>query len=252
MCMSMKNVLVTGGLQGIGRAIVDHLKIRGDKLFVFDRIDITDSIVQELIAQDIAYIQVDIASVASIKAGFDQLYNLLDVQSDNKEGSGALDVLVNNAGLTRDSLALRMSEADWDIVLDVNLKGAFFCAQQALKRMIKQSQSYIINISSIVGKTGNPGQANYAASKAGLYALTKSLALEYASRNILVNALAPGFIQTSMTDKLPDHIKEEVLQKIPLKRFGSSNDIACCVAFLTSGDADYITGQEIAINGGMV
>lgn len=248
----MKNVLVTGGLQGIGRAIVDHLKIRGDKLFVFDCVSPEDQRVVELIAQDIVYIQVDIASVASIKFGFEQLYAQLDLQREKSKESGLLDVLVNNAGITRDALALRMSEIDWDTVLDVNLKGAFFCAQQALKRMIKQSQSYIINISSIVAQTGNPGQANYAASKAGLCALTKSLALEYASRNILVNALAPGFIQTTMTDKLPDQTKQEILQKIPLKRFGSSNDIASCVAFLTSGDADYITGQVFAINGGMI
>lgn len=252
MSLIMKNVLVTGGLQGIGRAIVDHLHARGDKLYVFDCIDATALVVQELTAQGIVYIQVDVADTSSIKAGFEQLYAQLDAQRENQTGSGALEVLVNNAGITRDALALRMSELDWDIVLDVNLKGSFFCAQQALKRMVKQSQSYIINISSIVAQIGNPGQANYAASKAGLCALTKSLALEYASRNILVNALAPGFIQTTMTDKLTDHIKQEILQKIPLKRFGSSNDIAHCVAFLTSGDADYITGQVIAINGGMV
>lgn len=248
----MKNVLVTGGLQGIGRAIVDHLKVRGDNLFVFDCVSPQDSRVVELESTSVTYIEVDIAEVDSIKTGFEQLYARLDAQRENKEGSGALDVLVNNAGITRDALALRMSESDWDVVLDVNLKGAFFCAQHALKRMVKQSQSYIINISSIVAQTGNPGQANYAASKAGLCALTKSLALEYASRNILVNALAPGFIQTTMTDKLPDHIKQEILHKIPLKRFGSSNDIAGCVAFLISGDADYITGQVIAMNGGMI
>jgi len=250
--MSMKNVLVTGGLQGIGRAIVDHLTSRGDKLFIFDCAPLQDNRVMELQRSGISYIQVDVSSVASIKAGFDHLYKQLDEQCANKTGSGTLDVLVNNAGVTRDALALRMSETDWDTVLDVNLKGSFFCAQQALKRMVKQSQSYIINISSIVGQTGNAGQTNYASSKAGLSALTKSLAQEYASRNILVNALAPGFIQTSMTDRLSSDIKQEILQKIPLKRFGSSDDIARCVAFLTSGDADYITGQVIAINGGMV
>ena len=158
---------------------------------------------------------------------------------------------MNNAGVTRDTLAIRMNESDWDAVLDVNLKGTFFCSQQALKRMIKQPKSYIINISSIVGIHGNAGQANYAASKAGIIALTKTLAQEYASRNVLVNAIAPGFIQTSMTDKLPESAKQMALDHIALKRFGQPDDVANLIDFLTSERADYITGQTIELTGGM-
>lgn len=244
----MKNVLVTGGLQGIGRGIVDYLQERGDRLFVFDCAPYDDVRVAALQQQGVVYISVDVADKNSVLAGFEALYAHLDQQTT----SNLLDVLINNAGVTRDNLVLRMSETDWNLVLDVNVKGAFLCAQQALKRMIKQQKSYIINISSIVGQTGNPGQANYAASKAGLIGLTKSLALEYAGRNVLVNAVAPGFIKTSMTDKLSDSVKQKILEQIPLNRFGSAQDIASCVAFLTSGSADYITGQVIHINGGMV
>lgn len=243
----MKNILVTGGLQGIGRAIVDYLQKQGNNLFVFDCLPDDDAHVVALRQQGITYIQTDIASTVSIKAGFEKLYAQLDQQA-----SSSLDVLINNAGVTRDGLALRLSENDWDQVLDVNLKGAFFCAQHALKRMIKQPKSYLINIASVVAQTGNPGQANYVASKAGLVGLSKSLAAEYASRNVLVNAIAPGFIQTSMTDKLSNEIKEKILERIPLNRFGSVHDIALCVSFLISGSADYITGQVIHINGGMI
>lgn len=236
--MHQRNTLVTGGLRGIGRAIVDLLKARGDHVFVFDCLAPSDALVSDLVAQGVVYIQVNVASVESIKDGFSQL-------------NVSLDVLVNNAGITRDTLALRMSEKDWDDVLDVNLKGTFFCTQHALKRMIKQPKSYVINVSSIVGRVGNPGQANYAASKAGIVALTKTLAAEYASRNVLVNAIAPGFIQTAMTDQLPETIKKNTLDHIPLKRFGQPDDIAQVVAFLSSGNADYITGQVIEVTGGM-
>jgi 3-oxoacyl-[acyl-carrier protein] reductase len=159
--------------------------------------------------------------------------------------------LINNAGVTRDGLALRMSETDWNMPFDVNVKGAFLCSQQALKRMIKLPISYIINMSSIVGLYGNPGQANYAASKAALIGLTKSLAQEYAARNVLVNAIAPGFIQTAMTDALPEAIKQKALDHIPLKRFGQPADVANLVAFLTSGQADYLTSQLFVVSGGM-
>lgn len=236
--MHHKNALVTGGLRGIGRSIVDTLVARGDNVFVFDCMPISDQAVQDLIAQDVGYIQVDVSLLESLHKGFEQLPQ-------------TLDILVNNAGITRDTLAIRMTEKDWDSVLDVNLKGTFFCAQHALKRMIKQQKSYIINISSIVGKVGNPGQANYAASKAGIIALTKTLAGEYASRNVLVNAIAPGFIQTPMTEQLSESIKQKTLEHIPLKRFGSPSDIANLVSFLSSGNADYITGQVIDVTGGM-
>lgn len=231
--------LVTGGARGIGKAIAQQLHDRGDRVFVFDCLQQTEADVQELLEQGIGYIHVDVSSVASIKAGFERLH------------AETLDILVNNAGITKDNLAVRMSEQDWDSVLDINLKGSFFCAQEALKRMIKQDKGYIINISSIVGLEGNPGQVNYAASKAGLVAMTKTLAKEYASRSVLINAIAPGFIQTAMTEKLPSAIKQKALDIIPLKRFGAVEDIASVVVFLSSGKADYITGQVIEVTGGM-
>jgi 3-oxoacyl-[acyl-carrier protein] reductase len=245
------NSLVTGGVQGIGLSIVKMLLRRGDSVFVFDYLPEDNQLVQDLKKLNIQYYQVDILSVESIKSGFEQLYKYLENQTNKN-----LNLLVNNAGVTRDTLAIRMTEQDWDTVLDVNLKGTFFCSQFAIKNMMKQSKtginkSYIINISSIVGIHGNAGQANYAASKAGIIALTKSLAQEYASRNILVNAIAPGFIQTKMTELLPESAKQIALSHIALKRFGHPEDIANCIDFLTSGKADYITGQVIEITGGM-
>jgi 3-oxoacyl-[acyl-carrier protein] reductase len=237
--MQPKTALITGGLGGIGRAIVDTLYARGDRVIVFDCKEPSDERVTTLIQRGVTYIHVDLTCTSSIKNGFTQL------------GAQPLDILVNNAGTTKDMLALRMSEEAWDAVIDTNLKGAFFCAQQALTRMIKQQKSYIINMSSVVGRLGNPGQAAYAASKAGLMGLTKTLAVEYASRNVLVNAIAPGYIQTAMTEMLSEEIKEKILQHIPLKRFGTPQDVAHLVAFLTSGDADYIVGQVIEITGGI-
>ncbi|MBU1008184.1 3-oxoacyl-ACP reductase FabG [Candidatus Dependentiae bacterium] len=226
------NAVVTGGARGIGRAIVEELVSRGDTVFIFDCSPPEDNL-------GASFIQVDISSLESIREGFEKI-------------NGPIDILVNNAGIARDMLAVRLREADWDAVLDVNLKGAFFCAQQALKRMMKQKKSYIINISSVVGVVGNPGQINYAASKAGLIAVTKTLAKEYAARNVLVNAIAPGFIQTSMTEKLSDKVKQEALTHIPLNRFGTPQDVAKVVSFLTSGNADYLTGQVLHVDGGMV
>ena len=237
-----KTSLVTGGLQGIGRAIVDTLRARGDRVFVFDRLDPSHALVRDLEVLSVVYIHVDISSIESIKAGFTALFSHIST----------LDVCVNNAGVTKDNVALRMSESEWDTVLNVNLKGAFFCAQEALKRMVKSiSPSYIIMMSSVVGRLGNPGQANYAASKAGLEALTKTLAAEYGKRNVLVNAVAPGFIDTAMTQKLPEAIRQKVLEHIPLQRLGTVEDVAHVVAFLTSGNADYITGQIIDVSGGL-
>lgn len=246
-----KNSLITGGLGGIGQGIIQQLVARGDRLFVFDHISHTDERVTVLRALGVHYMSVDVSDVASIQRGFVEVDMLLAGQS--------LHLLVNNAGVTKDTLALRMQESDWDSVLDINLKGSFFCAQQALVRMIKApainargTKGYIINMASVVGLRGNPGQANYAASKAGLIALTKTLAAEYAGRNILVNALAPGFVQTSMTSALSTVVQEQILQRIPLKRFGTTEDIAHMVDFLSSGNADYITGQVISIDGGMI
>lgn len=255
------NSLVTGGAQGIGLAIAKTLFARGDNVFVFDYISPDDERAQAIKSQGISYIQVDVSSVDSIKNGFEKLFYsplaLRDRDSDRLEGSPrrgdgpSLDILVNNAGITRDALALRLSEQDWDAVLQVNLKGSFFCAQQALKRMIKQEKSYIINMASVVGLHGNPGQINYAASKAGVIAMTKTLAKEYAARNVLVNAIAPGFIQTKMTEKISEKFQTQILDKIPLKRFGQPQDVANLVSFLTSGNADYLTGQVICLDGGM-
>jgi len=239
------NSLITGGVQGIGKAIAQKLRQRGDRVFVFDIVPTDDQKVKSLLHLGAQYFQVDVSSAKSVQDGFSQIFQILD------SGNSNLDLLVNNAGITRDTLLLRMKEQDWDSVINVNLKGAFLCAQQAIKRMMRQQKSYIINISSIVGKTGNIGQANYAASKAGLIALTKSLAAEYGSRNILVNAIAPGFIQTEMTQKLAQQIKTEVLQRISLRRFGQPQDVANLVEFLSSGNADYITGSVIDLNGGL-
>jgi 3-oxoacyl-[acyl-carrier protein] reductase len=163
-----------------------------------------------------------------------------------------VDILVNNAGITKDNLILRMNETDWDAVLNVNLKGAFNCIKAVSKPMIKLKKGRIINIASIIGITGNPGQANYSASKAGVIALTKTAAKELASRNINVNAVAPGFIQTEMTAKLPEDVKEKMKQAIPLARFGIPSDVAALCLFLASDDSSYITGQTIVVDGGMV
>ena len=168
-----------------------------------------------------------------------------------KEALGQVDVLVNNAGITRDGLLIRMSEEDYDAVLDTNLKGAFLCTKAVIKDMMKKRQGRIINITSIVGINGNAGQANYAASKAGLIGLTKSVAREYGAKGITVNAVAPGFIQTEMTDALPEETKKAYLAQIPAKRFGQAQDVANAVVFLASEAASYITGQVLSVDGGM-
>jgi 3-oxoacyl-[acyl-carrier protein] reductase len=184
-----------------------------------------------------SWIQLDLASPESIKDAFAK--------------AGHVDILVNNAALTKDGLALRMKKDDWDSVINVNLTGAFLAVQQVLQPMMKQRWGRIINISSIVGETGNPGQANYVASKAGLIGLTKSLAQEIASRNITVNAIAPGFIETDMTSVLSEELKNNMLAHIPLKRFGQPSEVAAAVKFLASEEAGYITGTVLNVNGGM-
>lgn len=239
--------LVTGGVRGIGREIVQQLVARGDTVFVFDVIDTYAPEVEALSAAGVGYCVVDVRSKNSIDNGFCALDSWLQHQ-----GACGLSLVVNNAGITRDNLALRMSLDDWQSVLDINLTGAFLCSQYALKRMIRQSISYIISISSIVGRTGNKGQVNYAAAKAGLNAMTKTLALEYASRNILVNAIAPGFIATAMTDTLSEQVRDGIKAMIPLQRMGTPADVASVVCFLSSGNADYITGQVIEVSGGLV
>ena len=187
-------------------------------------------------------VKTDVSSSEDVK-------NLVKTAQDN---FGRIDVLVNNAGITRDNLSMRMSESEWDMVLDINLKGTFLCAQAVSKVMMKQKYGRIVNIASVSGILGTAGQANYASSKAGVIALTKALARELAARNINVNAIAPGFIITEMTDKLPDKVKEEYLSQIPLGRGGTPEDVADVVHFLVSPAASYVTGVVISVSGGMV
>ena len=240
----MKTVVITGGLGDIGRAIVARAQ-EHSRVIVIDCLSEGDARVIDYVTRGVSYIRADIAVADQVKDAFQKVFLFLD------EKKSYLHALINNAGITRDNLALRMSEEQWDAVLDVNLKGAFLCSQQALKRMVKQEKSYIINMSSVVGIHGNPGQANYAASKAGLIALTKTLSQEYGRRGIRVNAIAPGFISTSMTDSLSQDLREKVLERIALHSFGSSDDVAALLSFLISGQADYITGQVIVLDGGM-
>lgn len=246
---SQRHVLITGATQGIGRAIVDYFVSCGDQIYVFDIKPDSDESVESLRQMGVGYHQVDVGSVASIEAGFVWCDKLL------ANRSATLDILINNAGVINDRLSLRITEADWDRVLDINLKGAFFCAQQTLKRMIKiktEAARYIVMMSSVVALTGNSGQAHYAASKAGLIALTKSLAREYASRRILINAVAPGYVATTMTAHFSEELVHQMKSMIPLGRQATAAEIAQSVAFLTSGNADYITGQVLNVNGGLV
>ncbi|MBA3963868.1 MAG: 3-oxoacyl-[acyl-carrier-protein] reductase [Chthoniobacterales bacterium] len=238
--------IVTGAGRGIGHAIALRLASEGARVASVSRSEKTSQSTAEEINRtrvDAARAYaVDVVDHAAVQACGAQI--LADF--------GRIDILVNNAGVTRDGLSMRMSVEDWDTVLDTNLKGAFSFTQAVMRSMIKQRSGRIINISSIAGLTGNAGQANYAASKAGLIGLTKSLARELASRSITVNAIAPGFITTDMTGVLPDQIKEAILAKIPLGKFGESEDIAAAVAFLAAPEAKFITGQVLTVDGGMV
>jgi 3-oxoacyl-[acyl-carrier protein] reductase len=238
--------IVTGAGRGIGHAIAVRLANEGARVAsvsrsesnaqrTADEINATRSDAAKAYAVDVADHAAVQATGARILADF-----------------GRVDILINNAGVTRDGLSMRMSIEDWDTVIDTNLRGAFSFAQAVMRSMIKQRSGRIINISSIAGLTGNAGQANYAASKAGLIGLTKTLARELASRGITVNAVAPGFIMTDMTDILSDQIKEAILPRIPLGKFGESADIAAAVAFLAAPEAKFITGQVLTVDGGMV
>ena len=242
---SNRVVVVTGGSRGIGRAICAALGAPGTTVYFNYNSDLvaaqTTAAGIEAAGGKPIYHQVDVASESAVA---DYLGAIL------KE-SGRIDVLVNNAGITRDGLLVRMKEADWDAVIDVNLKGTFNCMKVAAKAMMKQRYGRIINISSVVGVSGNPGQANYVASKAGIIGLTKAVARELASRNITVNAVAPGYIDTDMTGDLDDKAKTAMIGQIPMGRIGTPQDIAGVVAFLASAAADYITGQTIHVSGGM-
>lgn len=246
-----RRAIVTGGTRGIGRAIVKELASRSccgvlfsDVAFVYNS---CDECAEELMNE----IDYPGTKVFAFKADATSLEEAQATVDEAIEKLGGVDILVNNAGITRDNLLLRMSEKDFDDVINANLKSVFNYTKAVLKPMIAQRYGRIVNIASIVALIGNPGQANYVASKAGVIGFTKSMARELASRHITVNAIAPGYIQTDMTQKLTDEQKHKLIQNIPMGRMGTPRDIAKVVAFLCSGDADYITGQVISVDGGM-
>lgn len=239
-----KTAVVTGASQGIGRATAIALARAGARVAAAARNEekLRDVVKQiESAGGEALAVKMDVADREEIKAGFQELTAKF----------GRLDILVNNAAITRDGLALRMKLEDWETVLRTNLTAAHLCTQQALSTMMKQRWGRIINVSSVVAETGNAGQANYVAAKAGLIGLTRAIATEMASRSITVNAVAPGFIRTPMTDPLPDKVKEEMKARIPLGRFGTDDEVAAAIVFLASDEAGYITGCVLDVNGGM-
>jgi len=242
--VSGKVALVTGASQGIGRDTALALSEAGAKLAVAARNEEKlAALVQEIAGQgrEAFAVKMDVADPEQVKAGFKAVL----------EKFGKLDILVNNAAITRDTLAMRMKLEDWDAVIRTNLTGAHLCTQQALATMMRARAGRIINIASVVAQMGNAGQANYVAAKGGLIGLTKAIAMEIASRNVTVNAVAPGFIETPMTAVLPEKVKEELKTRIPLGRMGSGRDVAAAVVFLASDEAGYITGHVLDVNGGM-
>ncbi len=240
-----RNALVTGGSRGIGRAICVRLAAMGIHVYInyvsnSDAADVTKKMITDAggTANTIAF---NVSDAGETEAAIKGLI---------KE-AGALNILVNNAGITRDGLMARMKEADWDAVIDTNLKGSFICAKAAARSMMKKRWGRIVNISSVIGFAGNAGQVNYAAAKAGMTGLTKSMAREFAARNITVNAVAPGYVVTDMTKDLPEEIQEKIKAEIPLGSLGSPEDIAAAVAYLVADEASYVTGNTIHVNGGM-
>jgi 3-oxoacyl-[acyl-carrier protein] reductase len=242
--MQNRTAFVTGASRGIGRACALALARAGARVALGARQrDKLEQVAAEICGAGggARVFEIDMTSSESIRAAFTAAASEF----------GRIDILVNNAGVTRDGLAMRMKKDDWDLVLQTNLSGAFFAVQQVLPGMVRERWGRIVNISSVTGECGNPGQANYVASKAGLIGLTKSLAQELASRNITVNAVAPGFIETDMTDVLGDAVRERLLGSIPMKRLGAPEDVAAAVRFLASDEAGYITGHVLNVNGGM-
>jgi 3-oxoacyl-[acyl-carrier protein] reductase len=244
MSLNGKTALVTGAAQGIGRDIALALATDGADVAICDvNLEAAQKTAGDIEAKGkkSLALKANVAASADVTAMIDQV----------AEKFGRIDILVNNAGITRDGLILRMKDEDWDLVLSINLKGSFLCTKAALKYMTKQRGGTIINIASIVGAMGNAGQANYVASKAGLIGLTKTIAREYANRGITANAVAPGFIDTAMTQALSDTVRAELAKQIPMGKLGTSEDVANAVRFLASPWASYITGQVIHVNGGM-
>lgn len=245
MSLNGRVALVTGGSRGIGRAICIRLAAMGARVYInyVSRSEAAEE-TKAIIGQNGGSAEIigfNVADGESVQAAVKK------IQGE----AGSIDILVNNAGITRDGLMARMKESDWDAVLDTNLKGAFLCAKAVSREMMKKKWGRIINISSVSGFAGNPGQVNYSAAKAGLTGLTKAMAREYASRNITVNGIAPGYIETEMTDQLSTEVQEQIKKEIPLAVFGRVEDVAGAVAYLVSEDGQYITGQTLHVNGGM-
>lgn len=245
MSLEGKVALVTGGSRGIGRAIALRIAEQGALVYInyVSRPDAALEVQKAILAAG-GKAEVVGFDVANADQATEKIASIV------KE-SGSLDILINNAGITRDGLMARMKETDWDMVLDTNLKGAFLCSKAAARFMMKKKWGRVINVTSVVGFTGNAGQANYAAAKAGLVGFSKSMAREYASRNITVNCVAPGYIITDMTDELSEGVRDKIKSEIPMASFGTTDDISSAILFLASDDARYITGQTLHVNGGM-
>ncbi len=242
--MSRRTALITGASRGIGRACALSIAAAGNRVALAARsLERLEEVAEQVraIGGEPFVVEMDLGESKSIASGFKR----------TAQDFGRIDILINNAGITKDGLAVRMKQADWERVLNTNLSGAFYAIQQVLPGMMREQWGRIVNVSSVVGESGNPGQANYVASKAGLIGLTKALAREVGSRNITINAVAPGFIETDMTYTLPPELKQRMIEDTPLKRMGSAEDVAAAVKFLTSDDASFVTGHVLDVNGGI-
>ncbi len=236
-----KNIIITGATGGIGNSIVDTLVSLNAKVLITGT--------NEKKLEDLKNKNKNVLSIKQDISNHDELENF--IEKCNSELGDRIDILINNAGITKDNLSIRMKHDEWNKVIDINLTSTYLLSKYAIKKMLKKKSGKIINITSVVGYTGNLGQANYSASKGGVTSMSKSLSLEYAKKNITVNCIAPGFIETAMTDKINEDHKTQLKSKIPLDRFGSPQDVANCAAFLCSDMSNYITGETIHVNGGM-